>query len=123
MKLISIAEAAKLMGWSRLRVERAIEEGQLRPLHIGSKRMLQLEEVQALNARLQSSYDNKIDLNVIEEKALALGMTLPNNKQTIYLDLEGSDKAVILEAEEENVVGTAWQAIVRSVKTLREYFS
>jgi len=82
-----------------------------------------LEEEQALNARLQSTYDNKIDLNVIEEKALALGMTLPNNKQTIYLDLEGSDKAVILEAEDENVVGTAWQAIVRSVQTLREYFS
>lgn len=83
----------------------------------------QLEEVQARNARLQSTYDNKIDLNVIEEKALALGMTLPNNKQTIYLDLEGSDKAVILETEEDNVVGTAWQAIVRSVQTLREYFS
>ena len=83
----------------------------------------ELEQAQALNARLQSTYDNKIDLNVIEEKALALGMTLPNNKQTVYLELEGTDKAVILTAEKDNLLQTAWQAIVRSIHTLKEYFS
>jgi hypothetical protein len=50
-------------------------------------------------------------------------MTEPNSRQTVYLNLQGMDRAVIAEAGSENVVRTAWDAIVRSVHTLREYFS
>lgn len=88
-----------------------------------SQLQTQLEEAQTRNARLQATYDSKIDLNVIEEKARALGMTLPNNKQTVYLNLEGSDKAVILTPQQNDDFHTAWQAIVRCVQTLKEYFS
>lgn len=71
MNLISIAAAAKLMGWSRLRVERAIEEGQLRPLHIGSKRMLDREEVRMLAAKTQDKGVGIEELS--EETGLAVG--------------------------------------------------
>ena len=53
MKLLAIAEVAKEIGWSRQRVERAIEDGELKPLILGSKRMVDLEEAQALSARVR----------------------------------------------------------------------
>lgn len=82
----------------------------------------QLSDAQEQNARLQATYDSKIDLDVIQEKAAALGMTIPNSKQTIYLSLPGSDKAVISDRAQESIFVTGWNAISRSVHTLLEYF-
>ena len=83
----------------------------------------ELAEANELNERLQATYDSKVDLDEIGRRAAALGMTEPNSRQTVYLNLQGTDRAVIGEAGSENVVRTAWDAIVRSVHTLREYFS
>ena len=82
----------------------------------------ELTEANALNERLQATYDSKVDLDEIGRRAAALGMTAPNSRQTVYLNLQGTDRAVISENGSENVVRTAWDAIVRSVHTLKEYF-
>ncbi len=82
----------------------------------------QLSEAQADQERLQSAYDSKINIEKIQEQAQALGMTLPNSKQTIYLNLQGVDRAVISEGGTQNVAQTAWTAIQRSIRTLVEYF-
>lgn len=82
----------------------------------------QLSEAQAYQERLEATYDSKIDLDVIQQQAEALGMTLPNSRQTVYLTLEGVDRAVLSDGGEENVLETAWTAIGRSIRTLMEYF-
>lgn len=83
----------------------------------------ELAEARDLNERYQATYDSKVDLDEIGRRAAALGMTEPNSRQTVYLNLQGTDRAVINEGGAENVVQTAWDAIVRSVRTLKEYFS
>ena len=83
---------------------------------------VQLSDAQAYQERLEATYDSKIDLDVIQQQAEALGMTLPNSRQTVYLNLEGVDRAVISESGEESVAQTAWTAINRSIHTLMEYF-
>ena len=83
----------------------------------------ELTEANALNERLQATYDSKVDLDEIARRASALGMTEPNSRQTVYLNLQGTDRAVISAAGSENVAQTAWDAIVRSIHTLKEYFS
>lgn len=87
-----------------------------------SELQAQLRDAQAYQERLEATYDSKIDLDVIQEQAEALGMTLPNSRQTVYLNLEGVDRAVISEGGTENVAQTAWEAIRRSIHTLMEYF-
>ena len=82
----------------------------------------QLSDAQAYHQRLQATYNSKIDLDVIQQEASALGMAMPNSKQTIYLNLAGRDRAVISGSTQENVAQTAWDAIRRSVRTLLEYF-
>ena len=83
----------------------------------------ELAEARSANERLQATYDSKVDLDEIGRRAAALGMTEPNSRQTVYLNLQGTDRAVINEAGSDNVVRTAWDALVRSVRTLKEYFS
>ena len=83
----------------------------------------QIEVAQEYHGRLQAIYDSKVDLDAIGQRAAALGMTEPNSRQTILLNLQGTDRAVITGVGSENVVQTAWNAIVRSVRTLKEYFS
>lgn len=81
----------------------------------------ELSSAQQYHERLQAIYDSKVDLDAISLRASALGMTEPNSRQTVYLNLQGADRAVISGATSENVVQTAWAAIVRSIRTLREY--
>lgn len=71
MKMLSIAEAAKAIGWSRLQVVRAIEEGKLKPLHMGNKRMLDLDEVLRL---AEKTKDKGVGIEELsEETGLAVG--------------------------------------------------
>ncbi len=53
MRMLAIADVAKEIGWSRQQVIRAIEAGELKPLILGSKRMVDLEEAQALASRVR----------------------------------------------------------------------
>lgn len=87
-----------------------------------SKLQDQLSEAQAYQERLEATLESKIDLDVIQQQAEAMGMTLPNSRQTVYLTLQGVDRAVISDGGEETVLETAWAAIDRSIHTLMEYF-
>lgn len=80
-----------------------------------------LNGLQEVNERLQETYNQKIDVDVIQARAALLGMGVPNNKQTIYLNLKGVDHAEI-SGGKENFAETAWEALTRSVRTLRAYF-
>ncbi len=82
----------------------------------------QLAEAKEYQERLQATYNSKIDLDAIQQEASALGMSMPNSKQTVYLNLTGRDRAVISESSQETVAQTAWNAIRRSIHTLLEYF-
>lgn len=82
----------------------------------------ELTQAQEYQQRLQATYDSKIDLDVIQQQATAMGMTMPNSKQTVYLTLTANDKAVISGAAQESVAKTAWQALRSSIRTLAEYF-
>ncbi len=82
-----------------------------------------ISDAQNYQAHLQAIYDSKIDLDVIQAQAAQLGMTMPTSAQTVYLNLQGTDRAVITDRHEENVAQTAWTAIVRSIHTLMEYFA
>lgn len=71
MKLVSIAEAAKAIGWSRLQVVRAIDEGKLHPLILGSKRMVDFEEACRL---AEKTKDEGVGIEELSEKTgLAVG--------------------------------------------------
>ena len=82
----------------------------------------QLRQLQIENERLQSIYDEKVDLNAIETAAMGLGMHMPNRKQTIYLDLNGRDSAEILTVQKDNIFREIYEAITSSAKSLIEYF-
>ena len=81
-----------------------------------------LSDMQEINERLQDTYDRKLDVDVIQARAAQLGMGVPNNKQTVYLNLKGVDHAEI-SGGTENFAETAWEALTRSVHTLKAYFS
>ena len=79
-------------------------------------------QLQDESATLQSTYDEKVDLNTVESEAAKLGMHKPNSKQSIELNLSGQDKAEIMTTEKENILQTAWKAITGTAKKMIEYF-
>ena len=82
----------------------------------------EIATLQEKNDRLQSTYDEKVDLNTVESEAAKLGMHKPNSKQSIELNLSGQDKAEIMTTEKENILQTAWKAITGTAKKMIEYF-
>lgn len=82
----------------------------------------QLSEAQELQHRLQSDYNSKIDLEMIQQRATSLGMTVPNSKQTVYLNLAGTDRAVIGDSRHDSFVRSMWNTITHSLHTFGEYF-
>ena len=83
----------------------------------------ELTTLQEERDKLESSYENKIDLAEIESRALALGMTQPRTGQTVYLDLGGTDHAEIAPEKHENIVLQVFHAIRDSVLGFVEYLS
>lgn len=77
--------------------------------------------LQEQNSRLQSSYDEKIDLTAVEAAATELGMHAPNSKQTVYLNLTGRDKAEILETEDIGFFEYIFEAFRSTGQRLIEY--
>lgn len=82
----------------------------------------QISELQTQNDRLQSTYNEQIDLKAVETKAAELGMHAPSSKQTVYLELSGRDKAEILTTEKQNVFQTMIEAVRSTVQRMVEYF-
>ena len=82
----------------------------------------QLAEAQADTAKLRSTYESRIDLAVIEERAKELGMTLPSTRQTVYLNVSGADHAEVLQVDERSYLEKAWDALTESFEGVVEYF-
>lgn len=78
--------------------------------------------LQEKNERLQSAYDEAIDLTAVEAAATELGMHIPNSHQTVYLNLSGRDKAEILTVEETGIVGSFFEAISSAGHSLVDFF-
>lgn len=72
---------------------------------------------------LESLYESSIDLDYIEQRAAELGMGLPTQEQTVYLNLTGTDRAEIYTVEKSNIFQRIIQAIESSASGLVEYLS
>ena len=72
---------------------------------------------------LESLYESSIDLDYIEQRAAELGMGLPTQEQTMYLNLTGTDRAEIYTVEKSNIFQRIIQAIESSASGLVEYLS
>ena len=63
----------------------------------------QLNELEEEKRRLQIEYESQIDLAELEEKAEnELGMQKPNGSQTIEIDTDTQDKALIFAETKDN---------------------
>ena len=83
----------------------------------------QLSSLQEDQVVLESLYEEGIDLPYIEERAAELGLSLPTQEQTVYLNLSGDDQAEIYASESTNIFQRIIQAIERSARGLVEYLS
>lgn len=95
-------------------------------LYEATSQVSQLEDeivlLQEKNERLQSAYDEAIDLDAVEAAATELGMHAPNSRQTVYLNLSGRDKAEILTVEEKGFFGNFVEAVSGAGHSLVDFF-
>ena len=76
------------------------------------------------NARLRADYEGAIDLEVIEERALALGMRQPASDQIRYVQVgEGDTTQVYSEPEDRNIFEDVFYAFRDAFQDVKEYFS
>jgi len=84
------------------------------------------EELAALNEEhvsLLTKYEQTFDLTTVKETAEAAGMSKPTGAQIEYLDLGGTDAAVVYHAGIGGFWGAAAERIAQGFYTLVEYFS
>ena len=75
-------------------------------------------------AKLRSDYESSIDLSVIEERALALGLHQPSNDQIRYVQIgEGDTTQVFSAPEERNIFEQIYDAFCGVFNDVAEYFS
>lgn len=76
------------------------------------------------NQMLHSEYEGKIDLAGIETRATTeLGMTQPSAGQNVYLNLSGTDRAVVMQKEVHNPLTAVVDAVKNSIESLVSYLS
>lgn len=82
------------------------------------------EELTQENERLQSEYENSLDMEQIEQRARALGMqqALPSQLHTIDIP-EGDTTEVYAEEEEGNLFERAFESYRSVISDAAEYFS
>lgn len=81
----------------------------------------QLTELTAQQTLLESRYESRIDLKLVQERAEKLGMSAPREDQIIYVSLAGADRAEIFEEEKTSIVTEIIQAVEESVSNLIAY--
>lgn len=81
----------------------------------------QLTELTAQQTLLESRYESRIDLKLVQERAEKLGMSAPREDQIIYVSLAGTDRAEIFEEEKTSIVTEIIQAVEESVSNLIAY--
>lgn len=76
------------------------------------------------NQMLHSQYEGKINLSEIEARAIGeLGMTKPTAGQTVYFNLSGADRAIVMQTESESGITTVIDAVKEGVRSLVSYLS
>ena len=77
----------------------------------------QLSTLEEQQARLQSQYDNALDLEQIEKRAKELGMRQPGSSQIIYVQVDADDTTEVYAAPAEKNV------FVRVIDAFRSAFT
>ncbi|MBE6926978.1 MAG: hypothetical protein E7467_00575 [Ruminococcaceae bacterium] len=76
------------------------------------------------NEKLQADYESKIDLAVIEQRALALGMHRPTPDQIRYVSIgEGDTTQVFAMDEERDIFELVFDAFRGAFANVTAYFS
>lgn len=84
----------------------------------------QRTELGVQHDKLRSEYESSIDLSVIEERALALGLHQPSNDQIRYVRIgEGDTTQVFSAPEERNIFEQIYDAFCDVFSSAAEYFS
>ena len=82
----------------------------------------QLSTVQTETGKLRSAYESRINLPEIEQRAKELGMSQPSVKQSVYLNIAGTDHTEVFRPDSRNFAEKAWDAISSSFEGILEYF-
>lgn len=84
----------------------------------------QLSELTVEQARLQSQFENSLDLKQIEARAKELGMRQPGSSQIIYVQVDAGDTAEVYTAPaERNIFQRIFDAFKSVFTDAVEYFS
>ena len=59
----------------------------------------ELSDLQTQNVSLTTKYEQTFDLSTIKEAAEAAGMSKPSSSQIYYIDMSGSDNAVVYQRQ------------------------
>ena len=74
--------------------------------------------------RLRSQYENSLDLEAIEARALELGMRQPLPSQIVYVEIAAGDSVELGEVQEErNLFEQIYDAFYGVISDVLEYFS
>ena len=88
------------------------------------KLQTQLSTLEEQQARLQSQYDNALDLEQIEKRAKELGMRQPGSSQIIYVQVDPDDTTEVYAAPaEKNVFARVIDAFRSAFTDAINYFS
>lgn|GEM_PF-3433532 len=87
----------------------------------GNRLQRDLSAIRQENTQLRAQAEKVLNLSELARAAEALGMVLPEQEDIVYLDLSGSDHAIVTEKP------GVWDALMNSLASLaakaHEYFS
>lgn len=82
----------------------------------------ELAELETENISLTTQYEQIFDKASVKEAAEAAGMTKPSSSQMYYIDLSGSDSAVVYQREETGVLSRILTSLNHGICAVVEYF-
>ncbi len=82
----------------------------------------ELSSVQVETGKLRSAYESRINLAQIEQRAKELGMSQPSVKQTVYLNIAGTDHTEVFRVDDRSFAQKAWDAVSSSFDGMLDYF-
>ena len=82
----------------------------------------ELNSVQRSTQKLRSTYESRIDLNEVEQRARGLGMSQPTTKQSVYLNVSGADHTEVFAVDDRSFLQKATDAVSESFQGIVEYF-
>ena len=82
----------------------------------------QLSALDDQHVSLLTKYEQTFDLATVKEAAEAAGMSKPTGAQIEYVDLSGTDTAVVYQSGAGGVLGDIAQRIEQAFTAVVEYF-